>query len=93
MKYVSLVDRPVWEPMEEGISAVEGDGSSKAEDGRSWCQFLGQWHEIMLAAAGAVQQHQWRSGRVGAGDELVGVGRLGHSDVRDFGERRIDLIA
>jgi hypothetical protein len=40
--------------VEERISAVDGDGSSKAEDGRSWCQFLGQWHKITFAAAGAM---------------------------------------
>ena len=51
---VSLVDGAIREAMEERIAAVDGDGSSNAEDGRSWCQVLGQWHKITFAAAGAM---------------------------------------
>ena len=55
---VSLVYRPASEPMEGRNSAVDGDGSSKIEDGRSRCEFLGDWDEIMLIATCAMKKDQ-----------------------------------
>ena len=62
----TLVYCPVTRPVEERKSAVDGSGSLNTEDRRSWRQFLGQWHEIMLVAARAMQQDQRCSGWLGA---------------------------
>jgi hypothetical protein len=40
-----------------------------------------------------MQQHQWRAGRSGARDKVVGVGWLGHSDVRYSGKDELILTA
>ena len=57
--------------------ASNGMPPRTARIGDSWRQIGGKFHEFVLIATGAMQQHQRWLGWVGAWDEVVDVGHRG----------------
>ena len=58
---------------EKGVTVTPGDCSAHTEPRNSWCQPVGQRHQVGLASIGAMQQHQRAAGAVATRLEEVAV--------------------